>query len=112
MTTTKSALLAAILASSVVVALAHEPKPQPAPMKGNAGSMQLHMTMADGQKMPMHMTGDVDRDFAAMMIIHHQQALKMADVEIAHGTNPKLKAMAAKMRKDQAAEITQLERFK
>lgn len=112
MNVSKFALLAVVLASSAIVAQAHDPKSQPAPMKGSSASMQLHKVMVDGQKMPMHMTGDVDRDFAAMMIMHHQQALKMADIEIARGASPELKAMAAKMRKDQAVEITQLERFK
>ena len=94
-----SALLLAISAT------AHEPATAAA-----SPSMQLEQAMAPGPK--MHMTGDVDHDFAMMMIEHHKQALKMADIELAHGSNATLKAMAAKMRMDQATEIKRLEQFK
>ena len=83
-----------------------------APMPGHSdGSMQMHQIMADGQKMPMTMTGDVDKDFAMMMTMHHHQALKMADVMIQSGTNAKLKAMAQKMKKAQTKEIKELAPF-
>ena len=101
------ALLALAASSLVAISVAaHEPSKAAAP----SPSMQLHHAMAPGPK--MRMSGDVDRDFAAMMIEHHKQALKMADIEIAHGSNAELKAMAAKMRADQAAEIKKLERYK
>lgn len=81
-------------------------------MKGHsAGSMELHKIMMTGMKMPMKMTGNVDRDFAQMMIMHHQQALKMADVEIAKGGKPELKALAQKMKTAQQDEIKKLQRF-
>ncbi|WP_245545192.1 DUF305 domain-containing protein [Methylophilus methylotrophus] len=42
----------------------------------------------------MKMTGDVDKDFAMMMKMHHQQALDMAQIEIDQGKSPEMKAMA------------------
>ena len=44
----------------------------------------------------MEMSGDVEKDFAMMMKMHHQQALDMAKMEIAHGNSPEMKAMAKK----------------
>lgn len=81
------------------------------PMGQSPGSMALHQAMAKDHPKPMHMSGDVDRDFAMMMSMHHQQAIAMVDVLARHGKNPELKAMAAKMKAAQAAEIKQLARF-
>lgn len=109
-------LIAAALASTLAVAgaFAHENDNKPAKAQASghaghsAGSMELHRIMTDGQKMPMPMSGNVDKDFAAMMTMHHQQAIKMADVQLKHGKNAALKALARKMQDAQRKEITQL----
>ncbi|WP_223809579.1 DUF305 domain-containing protein [Thermomonas sp. XSG] len=77
----------------------------------SAGSMELHRIMTDGQKKPMPMSGDVDKDFAAMMSIHHQMAIDMADVLLESGSNAELKAMAVKMKAAQQEEIKQMEQY-
>lgn len=99
-------LLVASSCLGIAVA-AHEPA---AVAKKISPSMQMHTAMMDMQGMKM--SGNVDKDFAAMMAVHHRQAIRMAEIEMAHGTSPELKAMAARMSKDQAAEIKKLERFK
>lgn len=43
------------------------------------------------------MSGDVDKDFAMMMKMQHQQALNMAKIEIDQGISPRIKAMAKKI---------------
>lgn len=58
------------------------------------------------QKVPM--SGDVDKDFAAMMRAHHQQAVAMAEIELRDGKSTELKSMASKMIKDQKKEIDKL----
>lgn len=55
------------------------------------------------------MTGDADQDFARMMAAHHQGAIDMARVELQHGKDPDLKAMAQKVVDDQTKEIQQLQ---
>ena len=77
----------------------------------NAASMEVHRIMTDGQKKPMPMSGDVDKDFAAMMSIHHQMAIDMADVLLESGSNAELKAMAVKMKAAQQEEIKQMEQY-
>ncbi len=74
----------------------------------SAGSMELHRIMTEGSKSPMPMSGDVDKDFAAMMTVHHQMAIDMADVMLKSGSNAELKAMAARMKAEQQEEIKQL----
>jgi len=49
--------------------------------------------------------GDVDRDFAAVMIPHHQGAIDMAVAELRYGSNPQLKRIAQEIIVDQQQEI-------
>ncbi len=50
-------------------------------------------------------TGDVDRDFAAMMIPHHQGAIDMAVLELRYGRNEQLRRIAQEIIVDQQQEI-------
>ena len=45
----------------------------------------------------MKMSGNTDVDFANMMIIHHQGAIDMAKVQLAHGKDPVIRALAEKI---------------
>ncbi len=94
-----------------VGSFAHDPKTAMQPMAGTSvGSMQLHRIMT--KKMAMPTTGNVDKDFAAMMSIHHQMAIDMVDVLDKYGSNPELKALGAKMKAAQTEEIKQLAAYK
>ena len=48
---------------------------------------------------------DVDRDFAAMMIPHHQGAIDMAVLELRYGRNEQLRRIAQEIIVDQQQEI-------
>lgn len=50
-------------------------------------------------------TGDVDADFAAMMIPHHQGAIDMALAELRYGKNEQLRRIAQEIIVDQQQEI-------
>jgi uncharacterized protein (DUF305 family) len=50
-------------------------------------------------------TGDVDHDFVAMMVPHHQGAIDMAQAELQYGQNPQLKTIAQEIIVDQTQEI-------
>ena len=52
-------------------------------------------------------SGNVDTDYAAMMVAHHQSAVDMAKAELAHGRDTKLKEMAQQMITAQEKEIRQ-----
>lgn len=54
------------------------------------------------------MTGDADRDFAAMMVPHHAGAVDMAKVELQHGRDPMLRSMAQEIVIAQEREIADL----
>jgi uncharacterized protein (DUF305 family) len=76
-------------------------KPQPAEMMRSMDRMSAEMA-----RVPM--TGDVDHDFAAMMIPHHQGAIDMARIELRDGRDPALRRMARGIIAAQEREIAQM----
>jgi uncharacterized protein (DUF305 family) len=66
----------------------------------NAAAMERMMTGMDTKP-----TGDVDADFAAMMIPHHQGAIDMALAELRYGRNERLRRIAQEIIIDQQQEI-------
>jgi uncharacterized protein (DUF305 family) len=58
----------------------------------------------------MKTSGDVDKDFAALMIPHHQGAIDMAKIEITEGKNEELKTLARSILDSQAKEIEVLKK--
>ena len=66
----------------------------------NEAAMQK--MMAD---MHVKRTGDVDRDFVAMMIPHHQGAIDMARAELRYGRNEQLQQIAREIVDGQQHEI-------
>jgi uncharacterized protein (DUF305 family) len=67
----------------------------------NAAAMSK--MMAD---MTIKPTGDVDRDFVAMMVPHHQGAVDMAKTELKYGHNEQLRRLAREIVAMQQHEIT------
>ncbi|WP_296653693.1 DUF305 domain-containing protein [Paraburkholderia sp.] len=60
-------------------------------------------TMMDG--MAVKPTGDVDRDFVALMVPHHQGAIDMAQAELRYGHNEQLRRIAQEIVVEQQQEI-------
>jgi uncharacterized protein (DUF305 family) len=53
-------------------------------------------------------TGDIDNDFATLMIIHHQSAIDNASAYLHHGNNTQIKTMANNIVSSQNMEIEEL----
>jgi uncharacterized protein (DUF305 family) len=66
----------------------------------NAAAM--NRMMAD---MTVKPTGDVDRDFVAMMVPHHQGAVDMAKAELKYGHNAQLRRLAQEIVAAQQKQI-------
>jgi hypothetical protein len=58
--------------------------------------------------MPRQLSGDPDRDFATVMIPHHQGAIDMANIELQYGKDDDLKKLAQALIKAQTDEIALL----
>jgi len=66
--------------------------------------------MKDMNKMHSSMSsitssGDVDTDFAHLMLPHHQSAIDMAKTELAYGKDPQMRRLAQEIVTDQQSEI-------
>ena len=66
----------------------------------NAAAMDKMMA-----NMTIKPTGDVDRDFVAMMVPHHQGAVDMAKAELKYGHNEQLRRLAQEIVVTQQQEI-------
>jgi uncharacterized protein (DUF305 family) len=67
----------------------------------------MNKMMADMKIKP---TGDVDRDFVAMMVPHHQGAVEMAQAELKYGHNEQLRRLAQEIVVTQQQEIAVMRR--
>jgi uncharacterized protein (DUF305 family) len=65
----------------------------------------MNRMMAD---MTIEPTGDVDRDFVAMMMPHHQGAVDMAQAELKFGHNEGLRRLAQEIIARQQQEIAEM----
>mgnify|MGYP001050919905 CR=1 FL=1 len=72
--------------------------------------MNAHKKMME-EMMAMKSTGDADKDFAMMMIPHHQGAIEMAEVELKYGKDPLMKKMAQEIIAAQKKEIEQFRKW-
>lgn len=78
----------------------------PPPEANQQGS---HGGMA-GMNMPPP-TGNQDRDFARMMIVHHQGAIDMARQQLARGSDAEMRRLAREIITAQQREIAELNAF-
>lgn len=74
-------------------------------LAGNAIAMDRMMATMD-----VAPTGDVDRDFVAMMVPHHQGAIDMAQLVLRHGKNEQIRRLAQEIIVTQQQEIVAMYR--
>ena len=93
--------------------LAHEAHPHSQPpaatdeaafLKENEAAMNRMMAAMDVKP-----SGDIDRDFVAMMSPHHQGAIDMAVIELRYGRNETLRRLAQEIIVDQMQEIAAMQ---
>jgi len=68
-------------------------------------AMDASMKSMDRDMAAAPMKGNVDRDFAAMMIPHHRGAIDMAKAELSYGKDPVMRRLAQEILVDQQSEI-------
>jgi Domain of unknown function (DUF305) len=87
-----------------VIALACIPAHAETPLaEFNAENAAAMSKMMAG--MAIKSSNDIDRDFAGMMIPHHQGAIDMAEAELRHGHNEHLRRLAQEIIVEQQQEI-------
>ena len=95
----KTLLAVVLIGVAATAAQAADPGEKPFLVE-NATAMDK---MMDG--MAPKPSGDVDRDFVAMMVPHHQGAIDMAQAELRHGHNEQLRRIAQEIIVEQQQEI-------
>ena len=65
----------------------------------------VSMATMEGSMKAAAMNGNVDHDFAAMMIPHHEGAIEMAKAELSFGKDPTMRRLAQEILVDQKSEI-------
>jgi Domain of unknown function (DUF305) len=95
-----AAVVSAALVALLIVANASADSAQAAFAAENATAMAKMMAGMDVKP-----SGDIDRDFAAMMIPHHQGAIDMALAELRYGRNEPLRRIAQEIIVEQQQEI-------
>jgi uncharacterized protein (DUF305 family) len=91
----------AATSASTLTDASREPPVDEAPfLAENSAAMNSMMA-----RMSVKPTGEVDVDFAAMMIPHHQGAIDMALAELRYGKNEQLRRIAQEIIVDQQQEI-------
>ena len=83
------------------LAWAQEPATEAAYLAANEAAMDKMM-----HDMTVQPSGDVDRDFVAMMAPHHQGAVDMAVAYLRYGKNEQLRRLAQEIIVTQRQEIT------
>ena len=117
----RAAAFAAVSTLLVPLAQAQPAKPASAmPAMAASSSMTMPASGMDMKSMmkdmsdkmsSMTMSGNLDVDFAAMMRMHHQGAIDMAQVELKSGKEPKMKKMAKDIVAAQKKEIAEIDKF-
>ena len=113
-------LLASLAAAPAAAQEAHEHHPSRKPPAANAKSdpeyARFTTEMAAGMNTMMKdmhapgYTGNVDIDFLAMMIPHHEGAVEMARLVLIHGRDPLTRKLAEEIIASQVVEIESMKR--
>lgn len=68
-------------------------------------AMDTSMKQMDRAMAAAPMNGNIDHDFATMMMPHHQGAIDMAKAELRYGKDPVMRRLAQEIIVDQQSEI-------
>ena len=97
----KASVLALLLVSAAT-SMAGVPD-EAAFLAENDAAMKIMMA-----NMMIQPSGDVDRDFVAMMVPHHEGAIAMAQAQLRHGRNEQLRRLAQEIIVSQSHEIAMM----
>ena len=80
---------------------------KPSGMKHGEGELKKMLGGMESAMQGMQMTGNTDKDFASMMISHHEEGMKMSKAQMSNGMSKELKDMAKKGISHETKEIAE-----
>jgi uncharacterized protein (DUF305 family) len=96
--------LAIVALALITAAACSSPGPKGTPFMAKSDAAMMRMMAA----MQISPSGDVDKDFVAMMVPHHQGAIDMAEAELSYGHNGRLCSLAQEIIVTQQEEIAEM----
>ncbi|MBM1171562.1 copper-binding protein [Microvirga arabica] len=100
--------LGAILAS-IVIGPTHIAQAQPA--TGAPAAYERVREVMDDRFKDMKLAGNPDRDFAALLIAHHEDLIFLARTQLEHGADEQLRRVAQKIIDEQQKQIAELKEW-
>jgi uncharacterized protein (DUF305 family) len=79
--------------------------------QAGSGRAYSEATLKMMQAMQVQPTGNPDKDFARMMMPHHQGAIDMANVELKYGKDPEMRRLAGDIVSAQEREIVEMQHW-
>ncbi|MFC4173266.1 copper-binding protein [Microvirga sp. GCM10011540] len=84
---------------------------QAQPAKGAPAAYERVREVMDDRFKDMKLTGDPDRDFAALVIAHHEDLIFLARTQLEHGADEQLRRMAQQFINEQQVQISALKEW-
>jgi Cu/Ag efflux protein CusF len=78
------------------------------PSKGAPAAYERVREVMDDRFKDMKLAGDPDRDFAALLIAHHEDLIFLARTQLEHGADEQLRQVAQKIIDEQQKQIAEL----
>jgi Cu/Ag efflux protein CusF len=105
-----TALLAAVAAlGTAVVATQHFAQAQPA--RGALAAFERVREVMNDRFKDMKLPGDPDRDFAALLIAHHEDLIFLAKTQLEFGGDRQLRQLAQKILDEQQKQISEVKEW-
>jgi Cu/Ag efflux protein CusF len=105
-----SSIVAAASAISITVAAtAHLALAQPA--RGASAAFERVREVMTNRFKDSRLTGDPDKDFAALLIAHHEDLIFLARTQLEHGGDQQLRRLAQKILDEQQAQIAEVKEW-
>ena len=85
-----------------------EPSCAGAARQGGTGRLERVREVMDDRFKDMKLAGDPDKDFAALLIAHHEDLIFLARTQLEHGGDEQLRRMAQRILDEQQKQIAEL----
>ena len=102
----------AVLGTASVLALRpHHLAVQAQPAKGAGPAFERVREVMNTRFKDMKLTGDPDRDFAAIVVAHHEDLIFLAKTQLEHGGDRQMRQLAQKILNEQQKQIAELKEW-
>ncbi|WP_246742674.1 copper-binding protein [Microvirga splendida] len=103
--------LTAIGAALAVVAIGPDRIAQAQPAKGAVAAFERVLEVMNGRFKGTKLVGDPDKDFATLVVAHHEDLIFLARTQLEHGGDRQLRQLAQKILDEQQKQIAELKEW-